>query len=477
MSARQFYLLPRFRSTVLLATAVIGTALVLSCSKDDTGSGGGTGGQSSGAGGAGVGGAGTGGSASGGNGSGGSGQTSGSGGVGSGGVTGSGGSGSGGVTGSGGSSSGGATGTGGTGVAGETGRGGSGAAGAGGVGAAGGMGTAGAGGSAIGGAGGMAAVIGPCDIFASGSTPCVAAHSTVRALYSAYNGRLYQVMRASDKTTKDIPVVGPGGVADSGVQDGFCSGTTCVITLLYDQSGKGNRLEYQGPGSSVGGVDTAATATSESLTVNGQKVYSLYINPHNSYWRDGHLTGVPTGSAPEGLYMVTSGTHVNSGCCFDYGNSETNRMGEGNGAMDAINFGTECWFGGCVGSGPWVQADLEDGLFPGGGKSNPNQKSFPIKYVTAMLKNNGTAHMALKGANAQSGDLVTLWDGVLPPGYGPMRKQGAIVLGSGGDCCATNQSDSAGTFYEGAIVSGYPSDATDTAVQANIVAAGYGGPP
>ncbi|MEW2116987.1 arabinofuranosidase catalytic domain-containing protein [Streptomyces sp. NPDC005474] len=32
---------------------------------------------------------------------------------------------------------------------------------------------------------------------------------------------------------------------------------------------------------------------------------------------------------------------------------------------------------------------------------------------------------------------------------------------------------SAGTFYEGAIVAGYPSDATDNAVQADITAAGY----
>ena len=56
-----------------------------------------------------------------------------------------------------------------------------------------------------------------------------------------------------------------------------------------------------------------------------------------------------------------------------------------------------------------------------------------------------------------------------------MKKQGAIVLGSGGDCCSdgnTNLSD--GTFYEGCIVAGYPSDATENAVQANIVAAGYG---
>ena len=41
-----------------------------------------------------------------------------------------------------------------------------------------------------------------------------------------------------------------------------------------------------------------------------------------------------------------------------------------------------------------------------------------------------------------------------------MKKQGAIVLGSGGDCCkpggGANLSD--GTFYEGCIVTGYPSD-------------------
>ncbi|WP_425560046.1 arabinofuranosidase catalytic domain-containing protein, partial [Microbispora corallina] len=30
-----------------------------------------------------------------------------------------------------------------------------------------------------------------------------------------------------------------------------------------------------------------------------------------------------------------------------------------------------------------------------------------------------------------------------------------------------------GTFYEGVMTSGYPSDATESAVQANIVAAGY----
>jgi hypothetical protein len=46
-------------------------------------------------------------------------------------------------------------------------------------------------------------------------------------------------------------------------------------------------------------------------------------------------------------------------------------------------------------------------------------------------------------------------------------------LGSGGDCCIDDRNLSEGTFYEGAMVSGYLSDATDNAIQANIVSAGY----
>lgn len=57
-----------------------------------------------------------------------------------------------------------------------------------------------------------------------------------------------------------------------------------------------------------------------------------------------------------------------------------------------------------------------------------------------------------------------------PAGYSPMKKRGAIILGTGGDGSNYGQ----GTFFEGAITSGNPSDATDDAVQANIVAAGYG---
>jgi hypothetical protein len=53
-----------------------------------------------------------------------------------------------------------------------------------------------------------------------------------------------------------------------------------------------------------------------------------------------------------------------------------------------------------------------------------------------------------------------------------MKKQGAILLGIGGD----NSGAGEGTFYEGTMTTGYPSDATEAAVQANIIAAAYAPP-
>ena len=181
----------------------------------------------------------------------------------------------------------------------------------------------------------------------------MAAHSTVRALFGAYSGKLYQVRNAAG-TTKDILTLAPGGIADGLSQDAFCMGTTCVITVVYDQSGKGNDLWYQGstqvPGSTS---STPAKATSESLSVNGHKVYSLYINANNSYWVDASKSGIALGAEPEGMYMVTSGKHFNGGCCFDYGNSETDRKADGAGAMDALNLSAITAWGTGAGNGPW----------------------------------------------------------------------------------------------------------------------------
>ncbi|KUF85955.1 Uric acid degradation bifunctional protein TTL [Phytophthora nicotianae] len=78
---------------------------------------------------------------------------------------------------------------------------------------------------------------------------------------------------------------------------------------------------------------------------------------------------------------------------------------------------------------------------------------------------------ALKQGNAQSGPLQTTYDGARPKGYTVMKKQGTIILGIGGD----NSNWAHGSFYEGVMVSGDPTDDVDNQIQANIVAAGYGG--
>jgi len=76
---------------------------------------------------------------------------------------------------------------------------------------------------------------------------------------------------------------------------------------------------------------------------------------------------------------------------------------------------------------------------------------------------------AIRGGNAASGSLSTFYSGSRPSGYNPMHKEGAIILGIGGD----NSVGAQGTFYEGVMTSGYPSDATENSVQSNVVAAKY----
>jgi non-reducing end alpha-L-arabinofuranosidase len=317
----------------------------------------------------------------------------------------------------------------------------------------------------------QAAGSGPCDIYASGGTPCVAAYSTVRALYSSYDGPLYQVKRVSDGTTANVGLLVEGGYANATEQDTFCAHTTCVITEIFDQSAEGNNLTIEGAGG-ADGADVGANAAALPVTAGGHKVYGIYIAGQTGY-RDNSTHGVAVNGEPEGMYMVASGTHVNSGCCFDFGNAETNSDDNGNGHMDAVNLGTECYFTPCSGTGPWVEADMENGLFSGGNGANTANDGNGSNFVTAMLKNNGQTTYAIKGGDATTGGLSTWWEGALPDigGYTPMHQEGGIVLGTGGD----NSNGSVGSFFEGVMTSGYPSDATDNAVQANITAAGYSG--
>src|SRR5438034_1059863 len=65
------------------------------------------------------------------------------------------------------------------------------------------------------------------------------------------------------------------------------------------------------------------------------------------------------------MYAIFDGTHYNGGCCFDYGNAETDSRDDGNGTMEAIYFGNIRVWGYGTGNGPWIMADLENGLYSG----------------------------------------------------------------------------------------------------------------
>ncbi|MGC2403600.1 MAG: arabinofuranosidase catalytic domain-containing protein [Acidobacteriaceae bacterium] len=328
---------------------------------------------------------------------------------------------------------------------------------------------------------------GSCDIYASAGNPCVAAHSTTRALYATYNGPLYQVLRQSDGKTLDIsvvqpaasPIPDPGGYADAPAQDKFCAGTYCWISIIYDQSPKHNDLT-QAPrggfgGPALGAFNNLPIADMAPVSIMGHKVYGVFIEPGMGL-RHNDVKGTAVDDQAEGQYWVVDGKHYNSGCCFDYGNAEIDSRDDDNGTMETLYFGNATpWFSG-AGNGPWIMTDQENNLVgcvnQDGSKGCPNLPSIPWRFVTAIGKGE-PHHWASLGGNAQEGSLSVMFDGArVNPTYDPMRKQGAILLGNGGD----NSDGSQGTFYEGAMTAAgtFPSNATDELVQANIVAAGYG---
>jgi hypothetical protein len=448
--------------------------------------------------------------------------------------------------------------------------------GSGGAGAVGGNPGSGGSSSGTGGAGGGTGPTGPCDIYESAGTPCGSAHSTVRALYSAYNGPLYQVQRASDKSTKDI-VVGSGGFADSASQDSFCSGTTCTIPVIYDQSPNGNHLRVTWFAYWMQNGAKAASATEAKITVGGHTVYGIRVGgsvkdvgyrtgvqlpgtasitkgsstvtfsspqtlpantpllfaanskdclpdswPNNCNFKPyytsaeinaattvtlktsytgtsststavwNHATkGLATGDDAEAMYSVFDGKTYSQWCCFDYGNAELDGIDDGNATMECLYWGADTQFGQSGGgNGPWVAADLENGMYEGyengSAKVASNTSVTGYPYVTGMLKGlsakdcpsglTSSGCFALKAGNATSGKLEWKWNantknyGARPPGYSPQKKQGAVILGTGGDGSNTGN----GIWFEGAITRGAPPDATDDAVHANIVALGYG---
>jgi hypothetical protein len=341
----------------------------------------------------------------------------------------------------------------------------------------------------------------PCDVFSQGGTTCATAHSTVRVIVSGYGGPLYQLCRGGSQAgpssckgeTQDIKAI--DGYADVATHEGFCGEEACVITKIYDQSGNGSDLEPAPKGGAKTTPDVPAKAMALPVNVNDHKAYGILIKPGMGY-RTGcngcnikKTKGMAVGDEPQSMYMVTGQEDLVDGCCFDYGNAETTSNDDGNGTMEAIYFGGGVVWGTGYGGkpGPWVMADLENGVFAGweNGQDKLISTNKPLKFdfVTAVVvgdtqeKNCNKGRYMLYGADATGADgtfgkLVTMYDGIRPekPGYVPMTKQGSLILGTGGD----NSSSGGGRFYEGATAVGPPiGKRTANHIHAAIVAAKY----
>ena len=338
---------------------------------------------------------------------------------------------------------------------------------------------------------------GPCDIYAAASTPCAAAYSMARALSSTYSGPLYQVRSGSSSTNMgtggtvmDIGLT-PDGYADATAQDNFCGATTCTISILYDQSGNGNDLRRGSAGPSGNGTrqgydDYESTATKLSITAAGHKVYVLYMARYEGYRTPLNVTarGVPIGNKDQGIYELADGTHFDGVCCWDFGSvsPDPNKYV----TMNTLYFGGSSFWGKGAGTGPWFGGDFEGGVWMGGsgstvsdgstvgdpgtpsGPPNPNNPSLKVPFALGILHTT-VGRYALRMADASTAsDLATAYDGAIPTGK-TWGNAGGIALGIGGD----NSNNSSGTFYEGALTNGSPSNATDLLIMQNIQAVGY----
>jgi len=108
------------------------------------------------------------------------------------------------------------------------------------------------------------------------------------------------------------------------------------------------------------------------------------------------------------------------------GNAETDAHDDGAGTMEAIYWGTCSIWGKGAGKGPWVMADLENGLWAGNERVNNQNVPLNYPFVMAMVKG-GANGFALKAGDATQGKLALMYDGPRPNGYQPMKKQGSIV--------------------------------------------------
>ena len=197
---------------------------------------------------------------------------------------------------------------------------------------------------------------GPCDIYAAAGDTCVAAHSTTRALYAAYTGPLYQVLRQSDgedagyRCRAGRPERMRGICRCGGAGQVLCATHIAGLRRSTISLPKHNDLTqaprggFSGP--AMGGFNNLPLADMAPVTIMGHKVYGVFIEPGMGL-RNDDPKGTAVDDQAEGQYWVINGHHFNSGCCFDYGNAEIDSRDDDNGTMETAYFGNATpWYNG-----------------------------------------------------------------------------------------------------------------------------------
>jgi hypothetical protein len=302
---------------------------------------------------------------------------------------------------------------------------------------------------------------------------------------------LFRAVRDSDKKEQDIGTVATTGLVDLSALSAFCSGTACKVGTLYDQSGNGNDMwraddpTKNQPGTNkpcnLMNIEYWQMADGTKMPIAVEYAESMWRNVSQCLRNRDKTKNMPTGAKPQTTYAIFHKKYVNGGCCFNYGNTGNAVHYTGPGTLSALNFSQITFWSKGTGNGPWVMVDWEQGVYAGNiakcgsgaaptadcttSGENPNP-TVTFDVVTTLFKHDGTKHWALKAGNAKSGALEVMIDlPTLPKGYSPLKQEGGLGLGEGG----AGDSGGNGAFSEGAVIAGETSEATDNALQKNIV--------